>query len=235
MVKMGKRRAPPPEEEESGSDADDSDAFSEESEDEAGLDEYGRRIIPDDYGEDGDDSSDDGAGAAKAPGALADSSDDEAEYNAVLAEMDAQRRIQGMEDEDEDEDESDAASFHSVEERVSKKGRTVFHVTLCPDVAPFTTREAADEFMKGREYRRTLKRELRAVKAARKGLAEAALSDEQKAKREAKRAAKREARHEQKKAAKKARALSADQIAARKAKFQRKKARRLARREGKGA
>ena len=75
MVKMGKRRDPPPEEE-SGSDAD-SDAFSEESEDETGLDEYGRRIIPDDYGDDGDDSSDDGAGAE----ARADSSDDdEAEW-----------------------------------------------------------------------------------------------------------------------------------------------------------
>ena len=70
----------------------------------------------------------------------------------------------------------------------------------------------------------------RAIKAARKGLREAELTDAQKARRDAKAARAKERRRAQAKARKKAKPLSEAQIAARKEKFQRKKKRREERR-----
>lgn len=167
--------------------------------------------------------------------ASSDDDDDAAEYAAALAELSKKtgnRVPTGEEagDDDDDEDASDSdAEFAPVEERTTKKGRTVYHVTLCPETAPFTTRAAADEFMRSKAYETTVKRELRSIKAARKGLREFELTDEQKSSREAKKVRAREKRHTAAKARKKARPLSDEQIAARKAKFQRKKERRAAR------
>ena len=45
---------------------------------------------------------------------------------------------------------SDEEAFEAVVERTTKKGATVYQVTLCPETAPFTTRMAADEFMRPR-------------------------------------------------------------------------------------
>ena len=115
-------------------------------------------------------------------------------------------------------------------ERTTKKGATVYQVTLCPETAPFTTRAAADEFMRGKAYQKAVKRELRAIRAARKGLRESELTDAQKARRDAKAARAKERRRAQAKARKKAKPLSEAQIAARKEKFQRKKKRREERR-----
>ena len=85
--------------------------------------------------------------------------DDAGEYAAALAELGAARRKAGVDgDEDEaDDDEginedasdSDDEAFEAVVERTTKKGATVYQVTLCPETAPFTTRAAADEFMRG--------------------------------------------------------------------------------------
>ena len=88
--------------------------------------------------------------------------DDAGEYAAALAELGAARRKAGVdgdeEDDDDDEDEeinedasdSDDEAFEAVVERTTKKGATVYQVTLCPETAPFTTRAAADEFMRPR-------------------------------------------------------------------------------------
>ena len=123
--------------------------------------------------------------------------DDAGEYAAALAELGAARRkagVDGDDDEADDDDEdvnedasdSDDEAFEAVVERTTKKGATVYQVTLCPETAPFTTRAAADEFMRGMAYQKAVKRELRAIKAARKGLREAELTDAQKARRDAK-------------------------------------------------
>ena len=82
----------------------------------------------------------------------------------------------------------------------------------------------------GKAYQKAVKRELRAIKAARKGLRESELTDAQKARRDAKAARAKERRRAQAKARKKAKPLSEAQIAARKEKFQRKKKRREERR-----
>ena len=168
--------------------------------------------------------------------------DDAGEYAAALAELGAARRKAGVDgdedeaDDDDDEDvnedasDSDDEAFEAVVERTTKKGATVYQVTLCPETAPFTTRAAADEFMRGKAYQKAVKRELRAIKAARKGLREAELTDAQKARRDAKAARAKERRRAQAKARKKAKPLSEAQIAARKEKFQRKKKRREERR-----
>ena len=160
--------------------------------------------------------------------------DDAGEYAAALAELGAARRKAGVAGEDEDDDDgvhsdSDDEAFEAVVERTTKKGATVYQVTLCPETAPFTTRAAADEFMRGKAYQKAVKRELRAIKAARKGLREAELTDAQKARRDAKAARAKERRRAQAKARKKAKPLSEAQIAARKEKFQRKKKRRAER------
>ena len=140
--------------------------------------------------------------------------------------------MDGDEDEADNEDASDSddEAFEAVVERTTKKGATVYQVTLCPETAPFTTRAAADEFMRGKAYQKAVKRELRAIKAARKGLRESELTDAQKARRDAKAARAKERRRAQAKARKKAKPLSEAQIAARKEKFQRKKKRREERR-----
>ena len=162
--------------------------------------------------------------------------DDAGEYAAALAELGAARRKAGVDGDDDDEDinedasDSDDEAFEAVVERTTKKGATVYQVTLCPETAPFTTRAAADEFMRGKAYQKAVKRELRAIKAARKGLREAELTDAQKARRDAKAARAKERRRAQAKARKKAKPLSEAQIAARKEKFQRKKKRREERR-----
>ena len=161
--------------------------------------------------------------------------DDAGEYAAALAELGAARRkagVDGDEDEADNEDASDSddEAFEAVVERTTKKGATVYQVTLCPETAPFTTRAAADEFMRGKAYQKAVKRELRAIRAARKGLREAELTDAQKARRDAKAARAKERRRAQAKARKKAKPLSDAQIAARKEKFQRKKKRREERR-----
>ena len=166
--------------------------------------------------------------------------DDAGEYAAALAELGAARRkagVDGDEDEGSDDDDvnedasdSDDEAFEAVVERTTKKGATVYQVTLCPETAPFTTRAAADEFMRGKAYQKAVKRELRAIKAARKGLRESELTDAQKARRDAKAARAKERRRAQAKARKKAKPLSDAQIAARKEKFQRKKKRREERR-----
>ena len=168
-------------------------------------------------------------------GALSSDDDDAGEYAAALAELGAARRkagVDGDEDEADNEDASDSddEAFEAVVERTTKKGATVYQVTLCPETAPFTTRAAADEFMRGKAYQKAVKRELRAIKAARKGLREAELTDAQKARRDAKAARAKERRRAQAKARKKAKPLSDAQIAARKEKFQRKKKRREERR-----
>ena len=165
--------------------------------------------------------------------------DDAGEYAAALAELGAARRKAGVdgdddesdddEDVNEDASDSDDEAFEAVVERTTKKGATVYQVTLCPETAPFTTRAAADEFMRGKAYQKAVKRELRAIKAARKGLREAELTDAQKARRDAKAARAKERRRAQAKARKKAKPLSDAQIAARKEKFQRKKKRRAER------
>ena len=165
--------------------------------------------------------------------------DDAGEYAAALAELGAARRkagVDGDDDESDDEDvnedasDSDDEAFEAVVERTTKKGATVYQVTLCPETAPFTTRAAADEFMRGKAYQKAVKRELRAIRAARKGLRESELTDAQKARRDAKAARAKERRRAQAKARKKAKPLSEAQIAARKEKFQRKKKRREERR-----
>ena len=166
--------------------------------------------------------------------------DDAGEYAAALAELGAARRKAGVDGDDEEDDDdedvnedasdSDDEAFEAVVERTTKKGATVYQVTLCPETAPFTTRAAADEFMRGKAYQKAVKRELRAIKAARKGLRESELTDAQKARRDAKAARAKERRHAQAKARKKAKPLSEAQIAARKEKFQRKKKRREERR-----
>ena len=167
--------------------------------------------------------------------------DDAGEYAAALAELGAARRkagVDGDEESDDDDDEdvnedasdSDDEAFEAVVERTTKKGATVYQVTLCPETAPFTTRAAADEFMRGKAYQKAVKRELRAIRAARKGLRESELTDAQKARRDAKAARAKERRRAQAKARKKAKPLSEAQIAARKEKFQRKKKRREERR-----
>ena len=166
--------------------------------------------------------------------ALSSDDDDAGEYAAALAELGAARRkagVDGDEDEADNEDASDSddEAFEAVVERTTKKGATVYQVTLCPETAPFTTRAAADEFMRGKAYQKAVKRELRAIKAARKGLREAELTDAQKARRDAKAARAKERRRAQAKARKKAKPLSEAQIAARKEKFQRKKKRRAER------
>ena len=160
--------------------------------------------------------------------------DDAGEYAAALAELGAARRKAGVDGDDdeginEDASDSDDEAFEAVVERTTKKGATVYQVTLCPETAPFTTRAAADEFMRGKAYQKAVKRELRAIKAARKGLREAELTDAQKARRDAKAARAKERRRAQAKARKKAKPLSEAQIAARKEKFQRKKKRRAER------
>ena len=87
--------------------------------------------------------------------------DDAGEYAAALAELGAARRkagVDGDEESDDDDDEginedasdSDDEAFEAVVERTTKKGATVYQVTLCPETAPFTTRAAADEFMRPR-------------------------------------------------------------------------------------
>mmetsp|Transcript_3853 Transcript_3853/g.11974 ORF Transcript_3853/g.11974 Transcript_3853/m.11974 type:complete len:209 (+) Transcript_3853:565-1191(+) len=190
------------------------------------------------FSDDGDEESfaDDGGDAADDGGdSSSDDESDEEERNAVLAEMAAQQRIAAADEEgDEEEEDDDDESLVSVEERVTRKGRTVYQVRLCPDTAPFTTRAAADEFMRGEKYRKALKRELRAVRSARRGLAEAAMSDAERLKRDARASKSRDKRRAKAKERKKAKVkdLSADQIAARKQKFQRKKARRAARKAG---
>ena len=166
--------------------------------------------------------------------------DDAGEYAAALAELGAARRKAGVdgdddesdddEDVNEDASDSDDEAFEAVVERTTKKGATVYQVTLCPETAPFTTRAAADEFMRGKAYQKAVKRELRAIRAARKGLRESELTDAQKARRDAKAARAKERRRAQAKARKKAKPLSEAQIAARKEKFQRKKKRREERR-----
>ena len=171
--------------------------------------------------------------------ALSSDDDDAGEYAAALAELGAARRkagVDGDEDEGSDDDDvnedasdSDDEAFEAVVERTTKKGATVYQVTLCPETAPFTTRAAADEFMRGKAYQKAVKRELRAIKAARKGLRESELTDAQKARRDAKAARAKERRRAQAKARKKAKPLSEAQIAARKEKFQRKKKRRAER------
>jgi len=210
--------------------AEDSDAFSaadDDSEAERGLDEYGRPRIAADAGGDSSDSE----GASDGGDGSDDDDDDAAERDAVLAEMAYQQRLAADRDGGDDDDDGDSdsdASFHSVDEVTTKRGRVVYRVKLCPDVASFTTRALADEFMRGKQYRAALKRELRAVRAARRGLRENALDDAQLAKRDAKAAARRDKKRAAAKARKKDKLkhLSADQIAARQAKFQRKKARR---------
>ena len=171
--------------------------------------------------------------------ALSSDDDDAGEYAAALAELGAARRKAGVDGDDENDDDeginedasdSDDEAFEAVVERTTKKGATVYQVTLCPETAPFTTRAAADEFMRGKAYQKAVKRELRAIKAARKGLREAELTDAQKARRDAKAARAKERRRAQAKARKKAKPLSEAQIAARKEKFQRKKKRREERR-----
>ena len=142
--------------------------------------------------------------------ALSSDDDDAGEYAAALAELGAARRkagVDGDDDEDDDDDDinedasdSDDESFEAVVERTTKKGATVYQVTLCPETAPFTTRAAADEFMRGKAYQKAVKRELRAIKAARKGLREAELTDAQKARRDAKAARAKERRRAQAKA-----------------------------------
>ena len=93
--------------------------------------------------------------------ALSSDDDDAGEYAAALAELGAARRkagVDGDDDEADDDDEdvnedasdSDDEAFEAVVERTTKKGATVYQVTLCPETAPFTTREAADEFMRPR-------------------------------------------------------------------------------------
>lgn len=169
--------------------------------------------------------------------ALSSDDDDAGEYAAALAELGAARRKVGVDgDEESDDDDinedasdSDDEAFEAVVERTTKKGATVYQVTLCPETAPFTTRAAADEFMRGKAYQKAVKRELRAIKAARKGLRESELTDAQKARRDAKAARAKERRRAQAKARKKAKPLSEAQIAARKEKFQRKKKRRAER------
>ena len=116
--------------------------------------------------------------------ALSSDDDDAGEYAAALAELGAARRKAGVDDDDDDDDEdvnedasdSDDEAFEAVVERTTKKGATVYQVTLCPETAPFTTRSAADEFMRGKAYQKAVKRELRAIRAARKGLREAELT-----------------------------------------------------------
>ena len=82
--------------------------------------------------------------------------DDAGEYAAALAELGAARRKAGVDGDDDDEDvnedasDSDDEAFEAVVERTTKKGATVYQVTLCPETAPFTTRPAADEFMRPR-------------------------------------------------------------------------------------
>ena len=89
--------------------------------------------------------------------------DDAGEYAAALAELGAARRKAGVDDDEESDDEadddeeinedasdSDDEAFEAVVERTTKKGATVYQVTLCPETAPFTTRAAADEFMRPR-------------------------------------------------------------------------------------
>ena len=172
--------------------------------------------------------------------ALSSDDDDAGEYAAALAELGAARRKAGVDGDESDDDDdeginedasdSDDEAFEAVVERTTKKGATVYQVTLCPETAPFTTRAAADEFMRGKAYQKAVKRELRAIRAARKGLRESELTDAQKARREAKAARAKERRRAQAKARKKAKPLSEAQIAARKEKFQRKKKRREERR-----
>ena len=92
--------------------------------------------------------------------ALSSDDDDAGEYAAALAELGAARRKAGVDgdesDDDDDEDvnedasDSDDEAFEAVVERTTKKGATVYQVTLCPETAPFTTRTAADEFMRPR-------------------------------------------------------------------------------------
>ena len=92
--------------------------------------------------------------------ALSSDDDDAGEYAAALAELGAARRkagVDGDESDDDDDEEvnedasdSDDEAFEAVVERTTKKGATVYQVTLCPETAPFTTRAAADEFMRPR-------------------------------------------------------------------------------------
>ena len=94
--------------------------------------------------------------------ALSSDDDDAGEYAAALAELGAARRkagVDGSDDEGSDDDDgdinadasdSDDEAFEAVTERTTKKGATVYQVTLCPETAPFTTRAAADEFMRPR-------------------------------------------------------------------------------------
>ena len=92
--------------------------------------------------------------------ALSSDDDDAGEYAAALAELGAARRKAGVDGEDEEDDDdeeinedasdSDDEAFEAVVERTTKKGATVYQVTLCPETAPFTTRTAADEFMRPR-------------------------------------------------------------------------------------
>ena len=88
--------------------------------------------------------------------ALSSDDDDAGEYAAALAELGAARRKAGVDGDDDDEginedaSDSDDEAFEAVVERTTKKGATVYQVTLCPETAPFTTRAAADEFMRPR-------------------------------------------------------------------------------------
>ena len=97
--------------------------------------------------------------------ALSSDDDDAGEYAAALAELGAARRKAGVDGDDDDDDDdddedinedasdSDDEAFEAVVERTTKKGATVYQVTLCPETAPFTTRAAADEFMRLRGAR----------------------------------------------------------------------------------
>ena len=115
----------------------------------------------DEFSSDGEENELD---ASDAEEALSSDDDDAGEYAAALAELGAARRKAGMDDDeeesndDDDDDEdvnedasdSDDEAFEAVVERTTNKGATVYQVTLCPETAPFTTRAAADEFMRPR-------------------------------------------------------------------------------------
>ena len=93
---------------------------------------------------------------------------------------------------------------------------------LCPETAPFTTRAAADEFMRGKACQKAVKGS-GAIKAARKGLREAELTRTRKRRPARRQGRAREGAGAQAKARKKAKPLSEAQIAARKEDAQKKR------------
>ncbi|KAJ1450940.1 hypothetical protein M885DRAFT_621207 [Pelagophyceae sp. CCMP2097] len=147
-------------------------------------------------------------------------------YRSLLSDeqrgaLDAEAEAEAAAESDDDDDNI----TEPIREVETKKGVIRFQVKLVEEAGTFKTLEQASEFMLGERYKKALKRELVAIRLAKKGL----MSPEAVAKRERQRDAAHLKKHEAAKAKKKAKVLSPAQIEQRKEKFQRKKQRRTER------